>query len=217
MFWLSFGLLSFILSINIVMSDTREKPPRIIPKTIVPDSPRQKPVSPKVPKLTITPIAVTSDEDVGEKIVVNTKTNVIDDDTSGTDNVPIGHVAHFQTISLSPTDTESSDDYEPRRSQPPPRSRSPVFKKTRKKHKSKTRSITIEPDDMSEMINKTDADGIKGQLMNISTGLIDGVKDSIEDLYIDRKKTAKKTAVGTIGSFVIIVVMICMIVLIKKI
>ena len=52
MFWLSFPLICFILLNSIDMSDTgstREKPPRVIPKTIVPESPRIKPVSPKKP------------------------------------------------------------------------------------------------------------------------------------------------------------------------
>lgn len=201
MFWISLPLICFILVTNIDMSDTgstREKPPRIIPKTLVPESNRIKPPSPKKMP-TVTPVVVTSD-DVGEKIKPS---RLIDDDSDG-NNRPTDI---FESVSLTPTDTDSdSDDYQP-----------PVKTKHKRYHKHKSRTITVEPDDMTEMINKTDDDGIKGQLMNMSNGLINSVKDNIEDLYIDRKRNAKKTAVGTIGSFVIIVVMICMIVLIKKI
>ena len=197
MFWLSFPLICFILLNSIDMSDTgstREKPPRIIPKTIVPDSPRIKPVSPKVP-----PTIVPDNNEVGTRI----KPKVIDDDSDG----DMRNKLHtFESISLTPTDSDS-DDYEP----------PPTKAKHKKYHKHKSRTITVEPDDMSEMINKTDDDSIKGHLANISTGLLNSVKDSVEDLYIDRKRTAKQATVGGIGSFVIIVVMICMIVLIKKI
>ena len=197
MFWLNLPLICFILLNSIEMSDTREKPPRVIPKTIVPESPRVKPVSPKVPQ-TIVP----DNNDVGMRI----KPKVIDDDSDG----DMRNKLHtFESISLTPTESDSDDYEEPRRSQPPT--------KHKKYHKHKSRTITIEPDDMSEMLNKTDDDGIKGQLVNLSKGLVEGVKDSMEDMFIDRKRTAKKATVGGIGSFVIIVVMICMIVLIKKI
>jgi hypothetical protein len=213
---LNIPLLCFIV-INSIMSDSatpRDKPPRKIVKTPIPESPRVKPDSPKKEIPTIVPI----NDDVGEKIIVKTETQtarLIYDDSSGTDNVPLSSVTNFRTISLTPTESDSSDDYE----KPPPKlSRSPIFKKTRRKHKTKTRTMSFEPE-MTELSNitETDGDGIKNQLVNISKGLMDSVKDNIEDLYIDRKKTAKKATVGTIGSFVIIVVMICMIVLIKKI
>ena len=231
MFLLNLPLICFVVINSITVMESapsREKPIRVPVKTKIPESPRVKPVSPiksEIPLIPTIPIALTSDgesipnDEVGEKIIVKAKTSrLIDDDSSGAETrIPINSYM-FDKISLTPSDTSSDTEPPP----PPPKlSKSPLLKKIRKKHKSRTRTFSIEPDITDELTNLNNdsdvSDGIKGQLMNLSKGMMDGVKDNIEDLIIDRKRTAKKTAVGTIGSFVIIVIMICMIVLIKKI
>lgn len=108
----------------------RQKPVRNIPSPIIP-----------LPLSTDDETPNKIDQEVGERIVVQTKTSrLIDDDSSGTEEgsmipgksyVPV-HV--FEQISLKNAES-SSDESDP----PPPKiSRSPRFTKTRKKHKSKT-------------------------------------------------------------------------------